>query len=193
MTPFVSFTIYTVGVFTAIMQLLLVIFIVATFASANLREWIHERLGRHGVLVALTLVGGSILGSLFFSEIARLPACFLCLVERALMYPQIIFFGWYLYKPHRSILYSTLFLSIAGFIVSAYQIALENGAVKDILSCETLGSGVSCSVKYFELFGYLTIPVMSISVFAVLITLCVVVLHRKHWLPKKAKEYAQLP
>lgn len=193
MTPFVQFSIYTVGALTALMQVALVAFVIATFASARLREWLHERLGRHGVLVGLTLVGASILGSLFFSEVANLPACFLCLVERALMYPQIVLFGWYLYKPHRGILFGALALSVAGFLVSLYQVALENKIVADVVSCETLGSGVSCGFKYFELFGYLTIPVMSLSVFAALLTILVVVLHRKHWLPAKAKKYAQMP
>ena len=193
MTPSVQFLIYVVGVFTALIQALLVFFVIATIANANLREWLHERLGRHGALIGLSLVGASVLGSLFFSEVARLPACFLCLVERALMYPQMILFGWYLYKPQRVLLYGALGFSISGLLVSAYQVALANGAVRDILSCETLGSIVSCSFKYFELFGYLTIPVMSLSVFAALLTILIVVLHRKHWLPRKAREYAQLP
>ncbi len=192
MSSFVIGVIYFVGAMTALMQLLLVFFIIATISSADLREWLHERLGRHGVLVALTIVGGSIVGSLFFSEVAQFPACFLCWIERALMYPEIILFGWYLYKPHKSLLYTALAMSVAGFLVSGYQILLENGSAPDLIPCTTLISLVSCATKYINLFGFLTIPVMAITVFAALIAVLIVVLHRKHWLPRKAAKYAHL-
>lgn len=196
MDSFVAASIYIIGALTAITQLLLIIFILCTLLSASWREWLHERLGTHGALLGLTFVGASILGSLFFSEVAGLPACFLCIIERFLMYPQILLFGWYLYgrgagRTHRGFLYAALALSIVGVIVSGYHVLLENGFAREIVDCQVLGSGISCTIKYLELFGYLTIPIMSLTVFSALLLMSIVVLHRKHWLPQKAALYSK--
>lgn len=192
MSPFVSFIIYAIGAFTAVAQVAIMLFIVATLFNPTLKEWLHERLGRHGVLVALTLIGGSIVGSLFLSDIAGFAACFLCWVQRVLMYPQIILFGWYLYKPKRLLLDIALWMTGLGILVAGYQILLENGLAGELVPCEAvLSLTASCATKYINLFGYLTIPVMSFTVFVALLSILIVVLRRKHWLPRRAKELGQ--
>ena len=180
MSTFNIFIINALGYLTMLIQIALVLFIIATIASKQLKEWLHERLGRHGVLVMLTLVGGSIIGSLFFSQVANFPPCFLCWVERGLMYPQILLFGWYLYKPYKPLLDVALGMTIVGLLVSGYHVLLENGAAAKI-PCQAIVSIASCETKYINLFGYLTIPVMSLTVFATLLVTLIVVLHRKHW------------
>jgi len=177
---------YLIAIGIAAVHLALVFFVIATIQSATLREWLHERVGRHGVLAALTLIGGAIVGSLFFSNVAGFAACILCWIQRGLMYPQIILFGWYLYKPKRGLLDTALVMTILGLFVSGYHIALENGA-SEFIPC-TAALDVSCTVKYVNIFGFITIPVMSFTVFAALLAILIVVLHRKHWLSRRAKE-----
>jgi disulfide bond formation protein DsbB len=176
---------YAIAGATIVAHIGLVVFILATLVSAHLKEWLHQRVGKHGVLLGLTLIGFSIIGSLFFSDVAGLAPCFLCWIERALLYPQIILFGWYIYKARRWMLDVALWMTIAGFIITAYHVFLENGAPA-LIPCPTGFSIASCSTKYFEVFGYVTIPVMSLTAFATLLIVLIVVLHRKHWLPAKA-------
>jgi disulfide bond formation protein DsbB len=194
MPTFVAGVIYAIGILTILIHVAIIFFIIATLQSATLREWLHERVGRHGVLVALSLIASAIIGSLFFSNIAGFLACFLCWVQRALLYPQIIFYGWYLYKPKKLYLYICLAMTIAGIIVSGYQVALENGLAGELVPCQAILSlTASCATKYINLFGYVTIPVMSLSAFVALLEILWVVLHRKHWLPAKAAKMAKLP
>lgn len=193
MSSFLIGVTYLIGGLTIMAQIGLVFFIVATIQSKQLREWLHERVGKHGVLLMLTLVGGSIVGSLFFSNVAGFSACFLCWIQRALMYPQIMLFGWYLYKPRRSLLDVALVMTILGLIVSGYHIILENGGAELIPCTAVLSLTASCTTKYVNIFGYVTIPVMSFTVFAALLSTLIVVLHRKHWLPSRQVKALQQP
>ena len=84
------------------------------------------------------------------------------------------------------LLYKALGLTIAGLLVSGYHIILENGGA-ELIPCST-ALKVSCTVKYVNIFNYITIPVMSFTICAALLAILIVVLRRKHWLPKKAKE-----
>lgn len=184
MTSFDAAVTYGVSGATIIGHLVLIFFVLCTLLSAHLREWLHQRVGKHGVVIGLSIVGFSILGSLFFSDIAGLAPCFLCWVGRALLYPQILLFGWYLYKARRWMLDVALWMTIAGIIVTTYHVFLENGATA-LVPCPTGFSMASCNTKYFEIFGYVTIPVMSLTAFVALLAILIVVLHRKHWLPAR--------
>lgn len=190
MTSLQTSVTYLVSGATVFAHLALILFVLATLLSAHLREWLHERVGKHGIVLGLSIVGFSILGSLFFSDIAGLAPCFLCWVERALLYPQILLFGWYLYKARRWMLDVALWMTIAGTIVTTYHVFLENGAAA-LIPCPTGFSTASCSTKYFEVFGYVTIPVMSLTAFVAILAILIVVLHRKHWLPARALRQQQ--
>ncbi len=191
MPSFVVLVSYLIGGLTILAQIGLVLFIIATLNSAKLREWLHERVGKHGVLFMLTIVGASIVGSLFYSNVAGFAACLLCWIQRGLMYPQIILFGWYLYRPRRGLLDVALVMTILGLIVSGYHIILENGGAELVPCTATLA--VSCTTKYVNIFGYVTIPTMSFTVFAALLTTLIIVLHRKHWLPARQVKALQNP
>jgi disulfide bond formation protein DsbB len=81
---------YIMAVGTIALHVALVIFILVTLLSARWREWLHERVGRHGVLVSLIIVAASLVGSLFYSEVAGFAACIICWLIRVLVYPQLI-------------------------------------------------------------------------------------------------------
>ena len=115
-----------------------------------------------GFLVAL----GAVLLSLFYSEIAGFPPCELCWVQRIFLYPQLILFGMELYKKDRSIVDFSIAFAIFGSLVSIYHVYIENGGSSS-LGCAALtpanANQVSCAIRYIYEFGYVTMPIMALT------------------------------
>lgn len=122
-----------------------------------------------GFLAALL----SVLGSLFYSNVIGFAACELCLIQRIFLYPQAILFAIALckHKGSKEIANYILGLSIPGALIAGYHYygqMFNTGA----LPCSA--SAVSCAQRPFVEFGYITIPMMSFTVFAFLISLMVI-------------------
>jgi len=115
-----------------------------------------------GFLVAI----GAVVLSLFYSEIVGFPACELCWIQRIFLYPQLILFGMELYKRDRSIIDFSIVFAILGSLVSIYHVYIESGGSSS-LGCAVLTpenmNEVSCAIRYVYEFGYITIPIMSLT------------------------------
>lgn len=123
-----------------------------------------------GFLIAL----GAVAVSLFYSEVIGFPACELCWIQRIFLYPQLILFGMELFKKERAIVDYSLVLAICGSVVSLYHMYIERGG-QSLLPCAALNvtTQVSCAIRYVYEFGYVTIPIMSLtlSLFIIIILL----------------------
>jgi disulfide bond formation protein DsbB len=118
---------------------------------------------------------GAVLMSLFYSEIIGYPPCELCWIQRIFLYPQMILFGMELIKKERSIIDFSIVFSILGSITSIYHIYLESGG-SSFLSCSSAtssGNQISCAIRYIYEFGYVTIPVMALSLSLFLLVILV--------------------
>ncbi len=110
--------------------------------------------------------------SLYFSEILKLPPCVLCWYQRIALYPLVAIIPVGILKKDKNLPLYVLPLSIAGMLIALYHNLLYYGVVSEsITPCST---GVSCTTKYFELFGFITIPLLSLAAF-VLITICMLI------------------
>ena len=114
--------------------------------------------------------------SLFYSEIVGFPPCELCWIQRIFLYPQLILFGMELYKKDRSIVDFSIVFATIGSIVSVYHIYIENGGSSN-LGCAALNptntNQVSCAIRYIYEFGYVTMPVMALTLSLFIIILLV--------------------
>jgi disulfide bond formation protein DsbB len=114
--------------------------------------------------------------SLFYSEIVGYPPCELCWIQRIFLYPQLILFGMELYKRDRSIVDFSLVFASIGSLVSIYHIYVENGGTKG-LACATISptstTQVSCAVRYIYEFGYVTMPIMALTLSLFIIALLI--------------------
>lgn len=103
-------------------------------------------------------------GSLFFSEVWGLVPCVLCWYQRISMYPIVILsFVAMQRKDDKAYLY-ILPLSVIGVFISLYHNILYyavNWGIRPDWSgpCQ---AGVSCTTAYFEWWGFITIPLMSL-------------------------------
>ena len=125
------------------------------------------RSGVEGYELWLAFVVASIAtgGSLFFSEIAHFVPCELCWYQRVCMYPlSITTLLAALFDDPRAARY-LLPLPVVGAGVSVYHLLVENGVVGESLTCRISAPG-GCTVKWIDEFGYMTIPTLALTAFA---------------------------
>lgn len=121
------------------------------------------------LLLAWLLALASSLGSLFFSEVMNLAPCVLCWWQRIFMFPLVFTLAFSLFArdPH-GVRYS-LVIAAVGWLIALYHFLLYTGFIpKDMQPC---GPGLSCSDISFQLWGFMTIPLMSLIAFTALIAL----------------------
>ncbi|MEI8104462.1 MAG: disulfide bond formation protein B [Actinomycetes bacterium] len=107
-------------------------------------------------------------GSLFFSEIAGFVPCELCWYQRICMYPvSVIALLAALANDHRVARY-LLSLPIVGAGISTYHVLVENGVVGQTQACQLSAPG-GCATKWVDQFGYVTIPVLTLTGFALVL------------------------
>lgn len=128
---------------------------------------IRKFLGRFNVEIAFIVALTATLGSLFFSEVLQWTPCELCWFQRIFMYPQVIILGIALIKKDRHIKYYSLGLSIVGIIISTYHNYIQRFNIPT--SCSF--GDASCLTQYTLKFGYITIPLMAFTAFAMIIVL----------------------
>ena len=111
-------------------------------------------------------------GSLFFSEVLHFPPCVLCWYQRVFMYPLPFLLTVGILMKDRFL--PTYVLSIApiGWLISVYHVLLYYKIIPDQLAPCTLG--VSCTTKYVEYFGFITIPFLSFLSFSCIIVAMIV-------------------
>lgn len=105
----------------------------------------------------------STLGSLYFSEIVKFPPCALCWYQRIFMYPILVVVAVGIWKKDKNLAYFTLPFAIIGLIISAYHNLLYYGIIPEVIQPCTVG--VSCTARQLDLFGFVTIPLLSLTAF----------------------------
>ena len=127
-----------------------------------------------------TLLGGELwlawgiavvatLGSLYFSEIAHFEPCRLCWFQRVCMYPlAVILLGLALRRDARNALLYALPFPIAGIGVGLYHEYVTYNPEAESEGCR---QGVSCTTRWIDEFGYITIPTLALSAFAAIVVL----------------------
>lgn len=155
------------AIFLQVAAVVMLIGLIAKFATKK-QNAVTEFVGDNAIIISLAMVASAMIGSLFYSEVAGYEPCILCWYQRIVMYPQVITLGLALWDKNRGVIYSSLVMSVIGFCISAYQYLGQVGATE--LKCDVItDSGVSCSQQFVLGFGYITIPLMAMVVFAVVI------------------------
>ena len=117
-----------------------------------------------GFVVAALATGGS----LFFSEIAHYAPCELCWYERICMYPlAVVLLLMALANDYRASRY-LLPLPIVGAGLAAYHVLVERGIVSQSKECILSAPG-GCATKWIDELGYVTIPVLTLTAFALVL------------------------
>lgn len=123
----------------------------------------------------------AMLGSLFFSEILKYPPCVLCWYQRIFMYPLTLLLPIAIFKKDKNIPFYVLSLSLIGTVIAFYHNLLYFNIIPE--STAPCVAGISCTTKFIEFFGFITIPFLSLCAF-LLIDVCMVIYWK--WTKPKA-------
>jgi len=121
------------------------------------------------LFLAWVVVSVSTLGSLFFSYVMEFAPCVLCWYQRICLFPLVIILATGLFPFDKRVVTYGLPLAIAGWITAFYHNLLYSNIIPQNL--QPCSQGVSCTEKYIDLFGFLTIPMLSLLSFSIIITL----------------------
>jgi disulfide bond formation protein DsbB len=105
------------------------------------------------------IVLAGILGSLYFSEVLGFPPCILCWYQRICLYPLGAIFAVAIWTDDIGYKKYALPLAVMGLVIACYHNLLYFGVLDEALSPCT--KDLSCTTKQLELFGFLTIPLLS--------------------------------
>ncbi len=111
---------------------------------------------------SLIVVLAGMITSLFYSLFANFPACDLCWYQRIFFYPIAFILGLAIYKKDQRIADYVLFLCLFGSLIAIYHTYIQLGG-SAIIPCSA--DGASCAKRYVWEFGYIGIPVMSLTGF----------------------------
>ena len=116
------------------------------------------------------LVSVSTTISLFFSSVLEYQPCVLCWYQRICLFPMIFILAAGLFPTFdKSVIKYALPLSIAGGLVAFYHTLLYAGIIPE--NIQPCSQGVSCTERYIELFGFISIPMLSFFAFSALVAL----------------------
>jgi disulfide bond formation protein DsbB len=122
------------------------------------------------IVVAIAAVGATA-GSLYYSEIADYVPCRYCWFQRIAMYPMAVIVPLSLVLRDRGILRYSLALATIGLAISIYHIQLQLFPDQSSNSCDLTSP---CTAKWVEAFGFMTIPQMAGTTFAIIIIASIV-------------------
>lgn len=138
---------------------------------------VSRQVGEWGMWAVFVLAIAGTGLTLFYSEIVGYVPCGLCWLVRVFLYPQVILLGLALWKKDRSIADYSLALSIPGALVALYTHYLQMGG-SSIVPCPA--SGVSdCAKRLVFEFGYVTMPMMGLTLLGLMIVIMLVVRSRQ--------------
>jgi disulfide bond formation protein DsbB len=123
------------------------------------------------VFVAWLIAGVSALGALFFSEVMQLPPCALCWYQRTFMFPLVLILPIGLFPFDPKVVRYALPLAVGGWLLAAFHMLLITGVIPEKL--EPCMQGVPCSERVIDWFGFVTIPLLSVTAFSAIIALLV--------------------
>lgn len=118
-------------------------------------------------LVAAT----SMVGSLYFSEVADYVPCRLCWFQRIAMYPLAVILLVAAWRRDRGVSWYAVPLAAIGAGIAAYHYLIERVPSLGENVCSV---GPSCTDVWFETFGFVTLAFMASSGFVAVLVLCLV-------------------
>jgi disulfide bond formation protein DsbB len=129
------------------------------------------------ILFLCWLVAGvSTTGSLFFSYVMEFAPCVLCWYQRIFLFPLVLILAVGLFPLDKKVVKYALPLAVAGWLTAAYHNLLYAGIIPE--SIQPCSQGVSCTEEYINLFGFLSIPMLSLLSFTT-ITMLLIIFYRR--------------
>jgi disulfide bond formation protein DsbB len=115
-------------------------------------------------------------GSLYYSEVAGFVPCTLCWYQRIAMYPLIVLIPVAALRADRMAALTIVPISGIGLGLSFYHHYLERFQPEGSQFCQ---AGAPCTVRWIWEFNYISIPILSMTAFALITTLALLAWRRE--------------
>jgi disulfide bond formation protein DsbB len=116
--------------------------------------------------IALLVACVATAGSLYFSDGLGLVPCVLCWYQRVLMYPLVLLIAVGIVRNDRNLPAYVFPLSLFGLGMALYHYLLTKTSWLPVPDCQA--GGVPCSIQYFNWLGFINIPLMAFTAFAII-------------------------
>jgi Disulfide bond formation protein DsbB len=133
-------------------------------------EAVRAHLAALELPLAWTVAAVATAGSLFFSEVADFVPCRLCWYQRYAMYPLVALLALAAFRRLRPFVPLLLPIPLVGLAVSVHDHYIERNPEAESAGCKT---GIPCSTRWIWEFGYVSIPVLAGTAFALISILLV--------------------
>jgi disulfide bond formation protein DsbB len=171
-------TVDTVSLFLALLAvaaeaavvagLVLAVGIRSSATVARWRDAARDAVGGQALALAFVVATVSMVGSLYFSEVAHFTPCRLCWYQRICMYPLVPVLGLAAWRRDHGIRPYAAVLAGLGALIAAYHVLIERYPTLESSVCVP---AAPCTLIWVRRFGYLTIPTMALSAFALILVL----------------------
>ena len=119
---------------------------------------IRQGLGQAALWMAFAVAATTTFGSLWLSEVEKLPPCHLCWLQRYFMYPQTVLLGAAAIGRWIWIRWISIPMVLIGAGISTYHYVLERFPDDVASSCST---DVPCTTVWIWKYHFLSIPAMA--------------------------------
>lgn len=171
MDPEILIVTKILSIFTLLADLAILFLAVLIISRAPILEKVRAYIADKALPLGFLVAAGSTLASIFYSNIAGFTPCTLCWWQRVFLYPLVIIFGLALWKKKTDVGLYAMALSGMGGLIAVYHSYLQFGG-SPLVPCDA--ASVSCSLRYFNEFGYVNIPTMALTAFLLVFLLFVV-------------------
>ena len=135
---------------------------------AEARSAVVRALSGQTLTFAFVVAGVAMAGSLYFSEVAHFTPCHLCWYQRICMYPLVPLLGIAAWRGDSTIRLYAAVLAGVGAVIASYHVVVERFPTLESSVCDPTNP---CTLIWVRRLGYLTIPTMALSAFALILTL----------------------
>lgn len=154
------------AILAVVVSVLLWIGLLTSPGRRTLAGWFGT--GGRELLVGAWLVAAiAMAGSLYFSG-SGLEPCRYCWYQRIAMYPLVFVLGVAVLRRDVGVWWYALPLSVTGGLISVYHAALQLQPALEVTPCT---AGVPCTLRYFAVFGWISIPWLAGAAFLWITTL----------------------
>jgi len=162
------------GIGVIILQIAIVALLVVRIAYARgYVKRIGDGIIAYGVPIAFVTALLAMIGSMVYSAGVGFEPCLFCWWQRIFLFPQVFILGIATFtKERQSIKKYALILSGIGLCISIYHYLIQNSTkLAESAACNVIGQSASCSGAWVHVFNYITIPMMCLTIFAMIIVL----------------------
>jgi disulfide bond formation protein DsbB len=160
--------------FFAALALVVIVVTVVTRVAWVLGHRVLEAVAPYRYRIAAAVAVTSMLGSLYFSEVANFEPCTLCWYQRIAMYSLAVILVVASFRNDHIRVYGVVLAGL-GATVSGYHWLLERIPAVDAGVCSTT---VPCEFIWFEKFGFVTLPFMAFAGFVAILNVLILPVDR---------------